>query len=150
AERLALLLGSSRYVADLLARAPEALRLLASDAELRPRPVEALSAAFRAVAARGDDPAAAVAAARGLRRHELLRIACADLLGQLDVADVGCALTDVAAATVRAALDVAVRSVASAWGGALPTRLAVVAMGRLGGAELGYGSDADVLFVHEP
>ncbi|MGH6654051.1 MAG: hypothetical protein ACRDVE_02465, partial [Actinocrinis sp.] len=33
---------------------------------------------------------------------------------------------------------------------ALPTRLAVIAMGRFGGAELGYGSDADVMFVHEP
>ncbi|HEU5356252.1 MAG TPA: bifunctional [glutamine synthetase] adenylyltransferase/[glutamine synthetase]-adenylyl-L-tyrosine phosphorylase [Actinocrinis sp.] len=32
----------------------------------------------------------------------------------------------------------------------LPTRLAVIAMGRFGGGELGYGSDADVMFVHEP
>ena len=35
-------------------------------------------------------------------------------------------------------------------GRALPTRLLVVGMGRLGGHELGYGSDADVLFVHDP
>jgi glutamate-ammonia-ligase adenylyltransferase len=48
-------------------------------------------------------------------------------------------------ATLRAALHVALREA-----GDLPTRLAVIAMGRLGGAELGYGSDADVLFVHEP
>jgi glutamate-ammonia-ligase adenylyltransferase len=33
---------------------------------------------------------------------------------------------------------------------ALPTRLAVIAMGRFGGHELSYGSDADVVFVHEP
>ncbi|MEU2555418.1 hypothetical protein ABZ589_27705, partial [Streptomyces sp. NPDC013313] len=31
-----------------------------------------------------------------------------------------------------------------------PTRFAIIAMGRFGGNELGYGSDADVLFVHEP
>ncbi|MGL5827138.1 MAG: bifunctional [glutamine synthetase] adenylyltransferase/[glutamine synthetase]-adenylyl-L-tyrosine phosphorylase, partial [Nocardioides sp.] len=31
-----------------------------------------------------------------------------------------------------------------------PTRMAVVAMGRYGGFELSYGSDADVLFVHDP
>ncbi|GAA3305740.1 hypothetical protein GCM10020295_60260 [Streptomyces cinereospinus] len=36
------------------------------------------------------------------------------------------------------------------WGDALPTRFAVIGMGRFGGHELGYGSDADVLFVHEP
>ena len=35
-------------------------------------------------------------------------------------------------------------------GGPTPARFAVIAMGRLGGAELGYGSDADVLFVFEP
>jgi glutamate-ammonia-ligase adenylyltransferase len=151
ADRLALLLGSSRYVADLLARAPEALQLLALDEELRPRTADWLRSAFRAAAARHADPAEAVGAARGLRRHELLRIASADLLGELDVAAVGVALSDAAAATLETALDVAGRSVAAARGGGpLPTRLAVIAMGRLGGAELGYGSDADVLFVHEP
>jgi glutamate-ammonia-ligase adenylyltransferase len=151
ADRMTALLGSSRYVADLLARAPEALRLLGDDEELRPRPADALLTSFRAVAERTDDPAAAVTAARGLRRHELLRIASADLLGHLDLAEVGRALSDVAVATLTAGLDVAVRSVAAARGGGpLPTRLAVVAMGRLGGAELSYGSDADVLFVHQP
>jgi glutamate-ammonia-ligase adenylyltransferase len=151
ADRLALLLGSSRYVADLLVRAPEALQLFALDEELRPRPADWLRSAFGAAVARHADPVEAVTAARGLRRHELLRIASADLLGQLDVAEVGVALSDAAAATLAAALDVAARSVAAASGGGpLPTRLAIIAMGRLGGAELGYGSDADVLFVHEP
>jgi glutamate-ammonia-ligase adenylyltransferase len=150
ADRLALLLGSSRYVADLLARAPEALQLLASDAELRPRTGERLRSSFRAAAARHPDAAEAVGAARALRRHELLRIASADLLGTLDVVEVGSALSDTAGATLEAALDAASRSVAASHDGVLPTRLAVIAMGRLGGAELGYGSDADVLFVHEP
>jgi glutamate-ammonia-ligase adenylyltransferase len=36
------------------------------------------------------------------------------------------------------------------WGETLPTRFAVIGVGRFGGRELGYGSDADVLFVHEP
>ena len=35
-------------------------------------------------------------------------------------------------------------------GEAMPTRMAIVAMGRYGGYELGYGSDADVMFVHDP
>jgi glutamate-ammonia-ligase adenylyltransferase len=149
ADRLAAVLGSSRYVAELLMRAPEALRLLAADKELVPRGAGALTAALRLAVSRHADPAEAVAAARGLRRQELLRTACADLLGRLDVVDVGEALTAVAAATLQAALDVAYREVGGKLGG-LPTRLAVIAMGRLGGGELGYGSDADVLFVHEP
>ena len=145
ADRLALLLGSSRYVADLLGRAPEALAMLGSDQDLVPRPAEQLDRTLRAAVSRHADAQNAVAAARALRRHELLRVSCADLLGRLDVVDVGTALTTVMVATLRAALEVATREA-----GDRPTRLAVIAMGRLGGAELGYGSDADVLFVHEP
>ena len=120
-ERLAQLLGTSRYVAELLERAPEALRLLGDDAELRPRSAGALRTSFRAAAAR-HDAAAAVAAARALRRHELLRVASADVLGLLDSDEVGEALTDVASATLEAALDAACRAVA-AQRGPLPTRL---------------------------
>ncbi|MBB5933332.1 bifunctional [glutamine synthetase] adenylyltransferase/[glutamine synthetase]-adenylyl-L-tyrosine phosphorylase [Streptomyces zagrosensis] len=60
---------------------------------------------------------------------------------------VGAALTDLNAATIAGALRAAVRG---AGDDALPTRIAVIGMGRFGGHELGYGSDADVLFVHEP
>jgi glutamate-ammonia-ligase adenylyltransferase len=147
AERLARLLASSRYLADLFVRAPDAVRLLADDEDLRPRTREQLETAFGSVARRREEWEPAVVAVRSLRRHELLRVAGADLLGLAD--DVGQALSDVTAATVGAALDVATRKVQSERRGALPVRLAVVAMGRLGGAEQGYASDADVLFVHE-
>ena len=146
AERLARLLAGSRYVADLLARAPEAVRILADDSALVPRDRDQLTASFLAVVRRRDDWESAVAAVRGLRRQELLRTACAQLLGLLD--DPGPALSGVAAATVAAALDVATRKVEAERRGPLPVRIAVVAMGRLGGDEQGYGSDADVLFVH--
>jgi glutamate-ammonia-ligase adenylyltransferase len=149
AERLARLLATSRYVADLLARAPEAVALLADDAELRPRGLEALGGEMLAVARRNDDWEGAVAAARALRRRELLRIACGDLLGLLDADEVGSALSDVAAATLAAALESAQRKVEAERSGPLPLRLAIIGMGRLGGLEQGYGSDADVLFVFE-
>jgi [glutamine synthetase] adenylyltransferase / [glutamine synthetase]-adenylyl-L-tyrosine phosphorylase len=149
AERLARLLATSRYVADLLARAPEAVALLADDNELRPRGPEALGGEMLAVARRNDDWEDAVAAARALRRRELLRIACGDLLGLLDVGEVGRALSDVTAATLAAALETAQRKVASERRRPMPLRLAIIGMGRLGGLEQGYGSDADVLFVFE-
>jgi glutamate-ammonia-ligase adenylyltransferase len=150
AERLAHLLGGSRYVADLMARAPESVRLLADDAELAARPAETLVSEFQTAARRRDDWEGAVATVRGLRRRELLRTAMADLLGLREERDVGIALSDVAAATVAAALEVAVRKVETEWRAPLPMRLAIVGMGRFGGREQGYGSDADVLFVHEP
>ena len=150
AERLAHLLASSRYVSDLLGRAPEAVRLLADDAELQPRSREALSSALVSAVRRREDWEGAVAAARGLRREELLRVACADLLGLIDQDQVGVALSDVAAAVLAAALVTATRKVEAERRAPLPVRFAVLAMGRLGGGEQGYGSDADVLFVHEP
>ncbi|MGY1752558.1 bifunctional [glutamine synthetase] adenylyltransferase/[glutamine synthetase]-adenylyl-L-tyrosine phosphorylase [Blastococcus sp. SYSU D01042] len=153
AERLAQLLGSSQYVAGLLTRTPEALRLLADDAELEPRGVSALTGAWGQAAKRAGDPQAGIRVLRSLRRQELLRIACADLLGRLDVLRVGEALTDVAVATLRTGLDVALRAQALEAGtevADLPVDMAVIGMGRLGGGELGYGSDADVLFVHRP
>jgi glutamate-ammonia-ligase adenylyltransferase len=154
--RLARLLGLSRYVTDLLSRDPEALRLLADDAELVPRPRGTLLDGFAAAAARhlsGGEPGgpvaangasaavAAIAAVRALRRRELFRIASADLLGRLDVVAVGAALADVTDATLAAALTVTDRV-------RLP--FAIIGMGRLGGYEMSYPSDADVLFVYEP
>ncbi len=150
AERLARLLAGSRYVADLLVRAPEAVKLLGSGgSELVPRSREALEGAFVGTVRRREDWEGAVAAARGLRRQELLRVACSDLLGLVPPPAVGQALSDVAAATVSAALVTARRKVEAERRGPLPLRMAVLAMGRLGGREQGYGSDADVLFVHE-
>ncbi|MGH8869036.1 MAG: bifunctional [glutamine synthetase] adenylyltransferase/[glutamine synthetase]-adenylyl-L-tyrosine phosphorylase, partial [Actinomycetes bacterium] len=151
AERLARLLASSRLATDLLMRAPEGVKLLADDESLRPRPVEALDGEIRAATRRNaDDPAAAVAAARAVRRREMFRVAAGDVLDVLEVDEIGEALTAVAASTVRGALDVATRVVAAQRGGPLPGRFAVIAMGRFGGCELGYSSDADVLFVYDP
>jgi glutamate-ammonia-ligase adenylyltransferase len=150
AERLAKLLATSRFVADLLARAPETVALLADDDELRPRAPESLRRELLAVVRRNDDWEDSVAAARALRRQELIRIACGDLLGLVDVGQVGRALSDVTAATLAAALESATLSVRADRGHELPMRLAIIGMGRLGGLEQGYGSDADVLFVYEP
>jgi len=150
AERLARLLATSRYVADLLGRAPDAVALLGHDDELRPRPGDALTAELLAAVRRNNDWESAVAAARGLRRRELLRVACSDLLGLVDLAEVGRSLSDAAGATLEAALATAVRKIESELRQPLPVRVAVIGMGRLGGGEQGYGSDADVLFVYEP
>ncbi|MCA1282770.1 bifunctional [glutamine synthetase] adenylyltransferase/[glutamine synthetase]-adenylyl-L-tyrosine phosphorylase [Saccharopolyspora sp. 7B] len=151
AERLAQLLGTSKLVPELLVRAPEVLRLLSDTPALAERDPREVATSLRSAVARHSEPSRAVSAARSLRRHELLRIACADLLGLLPPAEVFRALSSVWAAVLEAALDTSVRDVAARpeWQ-AVPARVAVIGMGRLGGAELGYGSDADVMFVCEP
>jgi glutamate-ammonia-ligase adenylyltransferase len=148
ARRMARLLASSRYATGLLLRAPDAVAMLGDDSKLGPRPAAALQAEAAATVRRHDTAEEAVAAALALRRRELFRTAVADLLGLSGVEETGEALTAVAAVTIAAALDAAARKAGQ--GGPLPTRISVIAMGRFGGHEMGYASDADVLFVHEP
>jgi glutamate-ammonia-ligase adenylyltransferase len=151
AERMATILSSSRFATDLLLRSPDAVALLAEDRELMPRSLEALVVEARAAVARHDDAESAVSALRALRRRELFRIAACDVLGLIDDRAVMTGLSDVTEATLIGALEVAERNVAAARpDGRLPTRVALIAMGRFGGRELGYSSDADLMFVHQP
>ncbi len=155
AERMACVLASSRYAAGLLLRAPEAVAIFGDDAELAPRSLAALRSEMMAAAQRYEDDAeGAVTAVRSVRRRELLRTASSDILRDprpsAGLARTGEALTAITRAAVETALAVAMRKVAAELRGPLPTRFAVIAMGRFGGHECGYGSDADVLFVHDP
>ncbi|QCB51521.1 bifunctional [glutamine synthetase] adenylyltransferase/[glutamine synthetase]-adenylyl-L-tyrosine phosphorylase [Rhodococcus sp. PAMC28707] len=153
AQRLMIVLGSSAYVPDLLIKAPEVIRLFA-DGPTGPRLLDVEpEETYRAIlssSGRYDDPVRAIDAARSLRRHELARVASADILGMLDVPQVCTALSSVWAAVINAALAAAIRASEAERGEPAPASLAVIGMGRLGGGELGYGSDADVLFVCEP
>ncbi|MBB5167998.1 bifunctional [glutamine synthetase] adenylyltransferase/[glutamine synthetase]-adenylyl-L-tyrosine phosphorylase [Mycobacterium sp. AZCC_0083] len=151
AKRLMRVLGTSAFVPDLLLRAPEVIQQYADGPQgpklLETEP-ESMAKALVASAGRHADPVRAIMAARTLRRRELARIASADLLGMLEVTDVCKALTSVWVAVLQAALDAVVRANTPPSGP--PARIAVIGMGRLGGGELGYGSDADVMFVCEP
>ncbi|MFE9805776.1 bifunctional [glutamine synthetase] adenylyltransferase/[glutamine synthetase]-adenylyl-L-tyrosine phosphorylase [Streptomyces sp. NPDC005227] len=162
AENLARVLSAGRLAPDLLLRAPEAVALL-GDGEsggLEPRDRAHLEQEILAAVRRADGGEQAVTAARGVRRRELFRTAATDIVASYGteetpaVADqgalvdlVGGAVSDLTAATLAGTLRAVVRD---GWGDTLPTRFAVIGMGRFGGHELGYGSDADVLFVHEP
>ena len=151
AERMAHVLSAGKFVARLLERAPEVVAMLGDDSELVPRDRAATIAAVRRVVDRHvGDPDGAAVAARAVRRRELVRTSIADIVGLADIDVVGRALSDAASAALDGVLRAASAEVAAQYGGTLPTRVLVVAMGRLGGGELGYGSDADVMFVHDP
>ncbi|GAA1364256.1 bifunctional [glutamine synthetase] adenylyltransferase/[glutamine synthetase]-adenylyl-L-tyrosine phosphorylase [Streptomyces beijiangensis] len=160
AENLARVLSAGRLAPDLLLRAPEAVALLGDPEGLKPRSHQALEQEVLSAVGRAETAEGAVASVRGVRRRELFRTAAGDLIGSYGTEEnpaeedpgalvdrVGNAVTDLNAATLSGALRAAVRA---EWGDTLPTRFAVIGMGRFGGHELGYGSDADVLFVHEP
>jgi len=151
AKRLMHVLGTSAYVPGLLMRAPEVIQLYAdgpNGPKLCDVDTDGVANSLVASAARHSDPIRAIAAARSLRRRELARIASADLLGMLAVTEVCAQLTSMWVAVLQAALDAGIRANTPQQGP--PARIAVIGMGRLGGGELGYGSDADVMFVCEP
>ena len=112
AERMASVLASSRYATGLLLRAPEAVALFADDAELVPKPVDALRAEMMAAARRHDgDAEQAAVAVRSLRRRELFRVAAADVLGLIDLAQTGEALTAITTASLDAVLAATIAKV---------------------------------------
>ncbi|MGN9762168.1 bifunctional [glutamine synthetase] adenylyltransferase/[glutamine synthetase]-adenylyl-L-tyrosine phosphorylase [Streptomyces sp. SD31] len=164
AENLARVLSAGRLAPDLLMRAPEAVALLGDGdggtGHLEPRSRSHLEQEILAAVNRADGAVQGVTAARGVRRRELFRTAAADIVDSYGtetkpaeadqgalVDRVGAAVSDLTAATLAGTLRAVVRE---GWGDTLPTRFAIIGMGRFGGHELGYGSDADVLFVHEP
>ena len=148
ADRLTHVLGTSRWIAEMMPRSPEVLRLLGgTDAELATHDPAELDAALRASVARQTDPVESGRVGRAVRRRELLRVACSDVLGLLGVPAVCAALTAVWVSVLQAALETAQRGLGV---DPAPARIAVIGMGRLGGGELGYSSDADVLLVCEP
>ena len=180
AERLCQILSSSRYITDLLEDAPTSITWLDKVADLQPLSAGALKAEITSLLSRHEDSADAMRAVRYLRRREILRIAMGDALNLLSVQQVCTGLATVDECTIGAALALAEREEIKAGErdeetapqkkdapqsdsqeatGEIPedtqqtpllTEITVIAMGRLGGAENGFGSDADVMFVHRP
>jgi len=115
---------------------PVALDLLRDRADLAiPRSRAQMEAGVLAALAADDD---GLRALRRWKRLEYFRVAARDLLGLADLRVVGRELSALAAAALGGALAIA----------APGTPMAVIGMGKLGGGELNYSSDVDVMFVH--
>src|SRR5665647_2594845 len=141
AERMALILSTSRLAVTLLRRVPQQVELLSSDELIAPRSLDEIREAMTAAASRHRETEAAVEAIQAIRRRELLRLAMADLLGHASREVVGRGLTDIVDGTVGTVLEVARREVADA------PEIAVIACGSWGASEMSYSSDADGMFV---
>jgi glutamate-ammonia-ligase adenylyltransferase len=137
ARRLCAVLGTSEQLGDLLVRNPDMVGFLADDRALAPRSAAELAGLADAAAAWRVDTEDRRLALKRFSDREGLRIAAGDVLGLVDTATVGTALTDLASAALRSAVDAVAREV----------DLAVVALGRFGGGELSYPSDLDLVFV---
>ncbi|QDZ13896.1 bifunctional [glutamine synthetase] adenylyltransferase/[glutamine synthetase]-adenylyl-L-tyrosine phosphorylase [Humibacter ginsenosidimutans] len=144
AEHLTRILAGSRFAGELLGLIPESVAWLDDDDNLRPRSRKALDDEVAAILDRYDDPDASARAIRAVRRREMLRLAFAGILDVGTVEEIAHALTDISEITIAGVLT-AIRAAEPA-----PIEFAVIAMGRFGGRELGFGSDADVIYVFRP
>lgn len=179
ARSLTRLLSSSPLVAGLLPANPDAIKWLDDEAQLRGRTREELEREILASFERQPDLDKQAARLRAVRGRELLRAAMVDVLQGIDPLRTAQRLTDVGEAVLAGALDLALRKLnaqvppttpghkgggepqssqvapatpetrALTSGGYYADHL-VVGMGRFGGGESGYASDADVVFYYRP
>jgi glutamate-ammonia-ligase adenylyltransferase len=85
---------------------------------------------------------------RRYRRHELVRIGGRDLTGLGTVDDTVRELSALAEGAIEVATRCARARVAEEWGGDTPVPFVVLGMGKLGGTELNYSSDVDLVYVY--
>ncbi|MBI3185753.1 MAG: bifunctional [glutamate--ammonia ligase]-adenylyl-L-tyrosine phosphorylase/[glutamate--ammonia-ligase] adenylyltransferase [Myxococcales bacterium] len=150
--RLLNLFGQSEYLSRYFLRHPELLDALVQPAfeEVHKEP-ERIRAELSARVHRHSDSEARLSAMRRCKNEEVLRIGLYDIAGELEVPEVSRQLTALADGAIDEALFLALAEADERYGrptgGARPS-LAVVGMGKLGGRELGYHSDLDLIFVY--
>ena len=144
------LFASSSYLSTLFIRHPDMLdTLVRSDLAQRRRKREDLEQELAGMVKAAADFESRLDAIRTFRHQEFLRIAIADVAGELDLIDVEAELTLLAETVLSQALAVAHAEVAERLEVPGSVKLACIAMGRLGAAEMSYNSDLDLIFVYD-
>ena len=142
--------GFSQYFADILVRDPELFRwLTASDVLLRKQAQRLLLDEVERTFKMFVQPDRRLDALKRLYRREILRIGVRDILGNADLRVVTEELSDLADSMVKSSCRVAAQQVNEKFGPPPETPYAVIGLGKLGGRELNYSSDIDVLFVYK-
>ncbi len=149
-EVLVKVFGHSQYFADILVRDPELFRwLTASDSLVKPRTREAITAEVRRTEQMFQKLERKLDGLKRLYRRELLRIGVRDILGEADLETVTRELSHLADCLIDACCRIAGQQLSDKYPAAPKTQYAVIGLGKLGGGELNYSSDIDILFVYE-
>jgi glutamate-ammonia-ligase adenylyltransferase len=143
------LFASSAYLSTIFIRHPDMIDTLVRSDLARPRRSLAdLDEELRALIVASPDLESRLDAIRAFRHQEFLRIAIADLAGDLDADEMQAELGLLAEVVLRRALELARTEVAARFPIPPALELVAVAMGRLGAAEMSYNSDLDLIFVY--
>src|SRR4051812_8342662 len=135
---------------DAIGRARAHSPFLAMQLELLPRVADKLAqgdlaAALSAAADTGE--AGVMAAVRRERSGHALALGIADLAAIITLPDLVAALSDLADRLIERALNAAI---AERTPGEAPRGFAILGLGKLGGRELNYSSDVDLIFLYDP
>ena len=151
---LLMLFGTSQFLSDILCRQPELFDAAVRRDVLESSAVTDFAVVFEELSLDELAPKAALPYLIEYRNEELFKIGLRDILRLADVHETMGALTALARALLglvlarcRAVLEAKYGEARNAAGA--PARCCIIGCGKLGGDELGYGSDLDVLFVHD-
>jgi len=155
--RLVELVGHGEFLAAQIAAQPLLLDELIDERLLSELPARASLAAElgqRLDQLHEEDPERQVEALRHFQSAALFRVAVADLTGAMPLMQVSDRLTDVAELIIERALELAWRQITAQFGEPIcgdgrPVNVCAVGYGKLGGMELGYSSDLDLVFLHD-
>lgn len=144
------ILAQSQFLADILVRNPELFRWLTSTNVLKATATKEQYAhdALHAVSL-FQRMERKVDSLKRFHRRELLRIGARQILKEADVRTTSEELSALADSIVEAALRLAYQQIAEGTQAPLPQGLAVIGLGKLGGEELNFSSDIDLMFVYD-
>ncbi len=143
------LFGLSEPLSEVLILHPDLLDLLVDiEALRRVKGKEELLAELWEAVEKAAGPSGRLEALRRVKKVEELRLGLHDLLDGMELPALHRSLTDLAEACLQVALEMASRDLLSSFGPP-PGAFAIIGMGKLGGRELGYGSDLDILFIYD-
>ncbi len=150
---LARLGGTSQFLADTLRRRPQLFPWLLEPATMRQWLADELEEDLATASASARSPEARDNALRRFKYRQLVRIATRDILGDADLTVTTEELSHLADVCAAAAWRWADERLRAQYGEPVgpdgaPTGLAVIGMGKLGGDELNYSSDIDLIFVY--
>ncbi len=152
-EILLQMLGTSHFFSDLLSLNPDYLDMLRVPLRRSPSPAEMRDQLQTEVDAAFED-SAILRAFRRFRQRQTLRIGTNDVIRDRPLEEVTRDIARVADAALEVALTTALRTVSRRFGlpfteSGQPARCSVLAFGKLGGEELNYSSDIDLMFLYD-
>lgn len=151
------LFGMSEFLSKIFILAPELLDAMVTRSFSARKDLAESKAELATLLSHADDFESSLDILRRYRHEEFLRVGTHDIYGQLDQSEIAGQLTTLAETCLSAATEIAVRELArfgvptllDAAGIERVAHFVVVGMGKLGGGELNYHSDLDIIYVYD-